>query len=154
MQFLKTHATWRFEVLCGWKRSFIIGSFECVKSVKECQIWEFLLVQNPNISFVGQPWGSTISKIWYPCSKNPSYCPAIDRERDIINAPPCFRENEVAFYENIHSNGRKSFIESIRENCIKTEMWYWDIKTENATMLILFLLYVWILSFGFISSYL
>ena len=61
------------------------------------------LVQNPNISLIGQPWWPTISKNLMP--------------RDIINIPTCFRETEGAFYENIYFNARNSFLEAIRGNC-------------------------------------
>ena len=102
------------------------------KSFYNRQVWEWeiiervpnltvFLVQNPNISLIGQPWWPTISKNLMP--------------RDIINIPTCFRETEGAFYENIYFNARNSFIEAIRGNCteiLRQEMilicWYYSYR--------------------------
>ena len=52
-----------------WKIDFEGSSFECVKSLKECRIWLFELVQNPIISFVGQPWWPIFLEILNPLQK-------------------------------------------------------------------------------------
>ena len=49
-------------MLCEWKRGFKIGSFERVKPLKGCQIWQFLLVQNPKFSSSADQGGQQFQK--------------------------------------------------------------------------------------------